>query len=146
MSLESPAGPGERAARVDRWVFLRDVGVFQLKLLLDGLRDAVLVPVSIAAAVYDLLAGAPSRQRFYQVVVAARRSEAWIDLFEAANRVSPRAPSQDPEPLGLDELARRLESLLVREEARGGLTHAARRSVDRLLDAAESLRSRGRES
>ena len=41
----------------DRWEFLRDVLVFQLKLLLDAVRDVVLSPVSIVAGVIDLISG-----------------------------------------------------------------------------------------
>ena len=35
---------------VSRWVIVRDLGIFQLKLALDGLKDIILMPVSIAAA------------------------------------------------------------------------------------------------
>ncbi|MFQ5982911.1 MAG: hypothetical protein ACE5KS_06010 [Woeseiaceae bacterium] len=33
--------------RPDRWVLIRDVAVFQVKLLFDGLRDVLFVPISL---------------------------------------------------------------------------------------------------
>ena len=37
-----------------RWTFIRDVVVFQLKMLLDNGRDLVLMPVALVAALIDL--------------------------------------------------------------------------------------------
>jgi hypothetical protein len=36
-----------------RWQFIRDVLVFQVKLLLDNVRDFALVPVSLGAAIIE---------------------------------------------------------------------------------------------
>ena len=38
-----------------RWRFFRDVLVFQLKIFIGNLRDFALMPVSVAAAVLDLV-------------------------------------------------------------------------------------------
>ena len=38
-----------------RWRFLRDVIVFQLKMLLDNVRDFALMPISLIAAALDLV-------------------------------------------------------------------------------------------
>jgi hypothetical protein len=40
-----------RTDRGDRWRFLRDVLVFQVKLLLDNVRDFALVPISLVAVI-----------------------------------------------------------------------------------------------
>ena len=49
----------------ERWKFLRDVVVFQIKMLLDNVRDFALMPVSLVAALIDLSSGerdgAPSK-------------------------------------------------------------------------------------
>jgi hypothetical protein len=37
----------------ERWTFFRDVLVFQLKMLLDNLRDFALMPVSLVAALIE---------------------------------------------------------------------------------------------
>ena len=39
----------------ERWKFFRDVLVFQLKMLLDNVRDFALMPVSLVAALIDLI-------------------------------------------------------------------------------------------
>ena len=64
--------------RPSRWGMLRDLVVFQGKLLVDGLRDAVLLPVSLIAGLVDLaVGGAHPGERFYPVVAWGRRSERW---------------------------------------------------------------------
>jgi hypothetical protein len=63
LSPPPPAGSGER------WQFLRDVVVFQLKLLLDNLRDFALVPISLVAALIDLVyKGEREGALFYKVL------------------------------------------------------------------------------
>ena len=44
-----------RANSGDRWKFLRDVLVFQLKMFLDNVRDFALMPISLVAALIDLV-------------------------------------------------------------------------------------------
>ena len=60
-----------------RKVTLRDFGIFQLKLALDGLKDVIVFQVSIAAVVLDLIAGRGERPRLFYSVV--RASEAGSD-------------------------------------------------------------------
>jgi len=120
---------------VDRWTLLRDVTVFQGKLLLDGLRDLVLSPISIAAAVIALLRGGeqPGRQ-FYDLLYMGKRSEHWINLFGATKRVSPPTFDQEGSE-SVDALVERLETVARRQYEKGGLTQNAKHAVDRALDA-----------
>lgn len=86
---------------------LRDLLAFQLKLLLDALRDVVLSPVSLAAAVVDGLRGRRDRDGlFYRVLRLGRRSEDWIDLWAAA-----REPGE-PTPENVDAMLARIEFLI----------------------------------
>lgn len=56
--------------------------VFQAKLIVDGLRDLVLVPVSLIAALLGLLAGGDEPDRYFlKILRLGRRSEIWINLF-----------------------------------------------------------------
>jgi len=101
-----------------RFRVFRDVVVFQGKLLIDGLRDLFLSPISIMAALVDLLVpGDDGGKRFYGVVSFGRRTEKWINLFGAADRLGPEAP-----PQGIDSLLEEVERLMRdpdrREEAR----------------------------
>lgn len=96
-----------------RFRVFRDVVIFQGKLLVDGLRDVLLSPLSVGAALIDLLVpGDDGGRRFYAVLRFGRRTETWINLFGAADR-------QDPAhgPQGLDMLFHDLE-VLVRDPQR----------------------------
>jgi hypothetical protein len=139
-----PAGGHERSSWSNhmaefptRWQLIRDLLVFQVKLAADALRDLILSPVSLAAGAIDLLrGGGRPGQRFYEVLLAGRRSEEVIDLFGAADRVAPRdgeAPRHGP--ASIDAVVARLERVLVEQVERGGVTASAKAAIDRSLDA-----------
>jgi hypothetical protein len=137
---ELPASsPRAASASPDRWQLIRDVLVFQAKLLVDGLRDLLLSPVSLIAALADLLLGRDrGRPYFYELVLLGRRSEAWIDLFGAGDRVQGRLWSRRSgrEPR-LEDVFAPLEQLLKQEVERGGITASAKQTLDRWLDGVQ---------
>ena len=58
--------------------------VLQLKLIADGLRDAMLIPVSLVAAVSGLLFRSEDPWLWYrEVLLWGRASDHWIDLFDS---------------------------------------------------------------
>ena len=116
----------------NRWEFLRDVLVFQLKLLLDAVRDLVLSPVSIVAGVIDLLSGDEPPGRFYRVLAFGRRTDTWINLFGMPGR-----PDESGGDAGVtvDSLVAQVERLMVDQYERGGITVSAKQAIDRSLDA-----------
>jgi len=118
-----------------RWELIRDVLAFQVKLAVDALRDVLLSPISLVAALLDLLSGERPRPYFYRVLVTGRRSEGWIDLFAGAERLEPGGGAHPSEDRNLDALVGRLERLLVEQVERGGVTAQAKRAIDRRLDA-----------
>lgn len=126
-----------------RLSLIRDVVVFQVKLLVDGFRDLLLVPVSIGAGVLSLLhpGNKPGRQ-FYELLRLGKQSEQWINLFAAAE-VRPGEPGAAEEtrrpPADIDDLVSRVEAFIVDEYRKGGITGQARQRLDRAL---ESLRAR----
>ncbi|MBW3534905.1 MAG: hypothetical protein KY453_06770 [Gemmatimonadetes bacterium] len=64
-----------------RGVTIRDFLIFQLKLVMDGLKDLVLFNVSIAAVLLDVVAGRGKRPRlFYSVLRASERFDLWLNL------------------------------------------------------------------
>jgi hypothetical protein len=70
-----------------RWVILRDLLIFQVKLVLDGTKDIVLAPISIGAAALDLvLPGQRPGRRFYAVMRTGERFDRWLSLFAAADK------------------------------------------------------------
>jgi hypothetical protein len=65
-----------------RGTLIRNAVVFQLKLMADGFRDLVLLPVSLIATLIGLLRGGDEPDReFQQVIELGRDSEKWINLF-----------------------------------------------------------------
>ena len=71
--------PETRSPRAN---LIREAAVLQVKLLVDGFRDAILIPVSLFAALIGLLRGGEDADREYRrVIKLGRRSERWINLF-----------------------------------------------------------------
>ena len=132
--------PELRRPRVDRWTLIRDVAVLQVKLVVDGLRDFILVPVSIGAGIVSLLRSedGPGTE-FYDLLRAARRSERAINLFGAAERV--HGPPANDKPLpDIDDLVSRVEVFVVDEYRNGGISAQAKEHVDQIL---KTMRHRG---
>lgn len=125
-----------------RWHLLRDVLVFQGKLIADALRDLVLSPISIIAALISLLKnGREPGRLFYDVLYAGKRSERWINLFGDSRRVSPPAWSkvtsqngQEADPESVDILLERIDTLIKRQYDKGGMTAQAKETIDQALD------------
>ena len=113
-----------------RWRFLRDVAVFQFKLVLDNLRDFALVPISLIAAVVDLvLKGEREGERFYKVLEWGLHSERIIDLYSVIEKGE--GPGHE---YTVDAIITRLENVIVREYEKGGTTATVKAAVDRTLD------------
>lgn len=125
---ELPTGHG-------RGELLRDVAVFQVKVLVDGLRDVLMVPVSLAAAVLSLLhTGSRPGPEFYDVLKMGRRSEQWINLFAAADRITDDgAPGTASARGDIDDLFLRMETFIVDEYRSGRITARARSQLDAAL-------------
>lgn len=122
----------------DRWTLLRDLGVLQIKLLIDGLRDLLLVPASLIAGIISFASGTDGKPgpEFYRLLAAGKRSEHWINLFGAVDHSS-EAPAGTPEHgnRDIDSLVRNLETYVVDEYKRGGVTAQAKDKIDKALDA-----------
>lgn len=74
-----------------RWVILRDLAIFQLKLAADGLKDLFLMPLSIAAAALDVFfPGKRPGHRFYAVLRVGEQFDSWLSLFSAAEKADAR--------------------------------------------------------
>ena len=141
MNEEPKTDVGESAT----WSLLRDVAVLQVKLLVDGFRDLLLVPASLVAGFISLISssdGQPGPQ-FYRLLAWGKQSEAWINLFGAVSR-SPEAMSEE-RPFGdmdIDSLVGQVEKYVVDEYRRGGVTAHAKGQIDKALDAIQRRASR----
>ncbi len=121
----------------DRWTLIRDVAVLQVKLVFDGVRDLILVPVSLITAIISLVqGGARPGPQFYDLLRLGKETEHWINLFKAAERV-PGSPSRTDQFAGkdIDSMVLRVEAFVVDEYKKGGLTAQAKDRIDKVLDS-----------
>lgn len=118
--------PGPRAR------LFRESAVFQLKLIADGFRDAMLIPVSLIATLVGLVRGGENCDaEFRRVIDLGRRSERWIDLF------GQHKPLGDPDsPLGqMDRIIDQVETVVTEQYRKGKSGAEARRAVRDAMDA-----------
>lgn len=68
-----------------RGVLIRDFLIFQLKTFLDGLKDAVVIPVATAVVLLDLVFGRPERRgrAFYGLMGVCESFDRWLNLHGA---------------------------------------------------------------
>ncbi len=130
-----------------RWTLIRDTAVLQFKLIIDGLRDFLLVPASLIAAIVSLAKtkdGKPGPQ-FYQLLALGKQSERSINLFGALDHAPEELEHQSHlGDLNIDELVVRVESFVVDEFKRGGMTKQAKEQIDKALDAIQRRGRRGK--
>ena len=128
----------------ERWRFLRDVLVFELKMLLDNVRDFALMPLSLGAALIDLLVkGEREGALFYKVLKWGAHSEDVIDVYSAIEKHERGAinPSYT-----VDAVVARLENVLVRECEKGGTAASIKAAMDRTIDQIHRETSRPRDA
>jgi hypothetical protein len=120
--------------RDERWKFLRDVLVFQLKMFLDNVRDFALMPISLVAALIDLVyRGEREGTLFYKVLRWGSHSEAVIDVYSAIEHHE-RGDFKVSRDYTVDGVIARLESVLVRECEKGGTAASVKAAMDRAID------------
>ena len=118
----------------DRWTFVRDVMVFQLKLLLDNVRDLVLMPVSLVAALIDLVfRGEREGARFYNVLRWGAHSEEVINVYSAIEHHAP-GDFKVRADYTVDGVIARLEGVLKREVEKGGTAASVKAAMDKAID------------
>ena len=137
-------------ARIDdtpeRWTLARDIAVLQVKLLVDGLRDLLLVPASLTVGLVSLLTGEGGRPApyFYQLLDLGKQTERWINLFGALKNAPPDVRHVEPFPeTDIDILVGRLETFMKDEHKRGGLTAQAKERMDKVIHAINRGRNSG---
>jgi len=100
-----------------RSVTIRDFFIFQLKLVLDGLKDVFLFQVSIVAVILDVVSGRGRRPRlFYSVLRASERFDLWLNLNGVLERLEKGDLGEDglfgASEAGSDTLLGKLEQLV----------------------------------
>jgi len=129
---EGAASAEEAAAPLHRskgWVLAKDVLVFQGKLALDALRDLILSPISIVAAIFGAITSPNDPGKyFYDLMRWGRRSDHFIGLFSAG-----QDPSERDQFTSVDDIVDTLEKVVVDEHERGGMTEDAKAHVEETL-------------
>ena len=130
----------------DDWTLIRDVAVLQMKLVVDGFRDLLLLPAALIAGVVSLVSRSDGRPgpHFYQLLALGKQSEQWINLFGAIrNAPGDVAPREDSvAPMDIDDLVARVETFVVDEYKRGGVTQQAKTRLDQALAALQRRNKR----
>ncbi|HET7064514.1 MAG TPA: hypothetical protein VFI49_09555 [Rudaea sp.] len=86
---------------------IRDVLLLQVKLLLGAARDLAVVPVTLAAALLDLILSKSQPPRFFhQVLRLGERSDQWIDVWSAARHESEQRGPVDSILASVEEVVR----------------------------------------
>ena len=115
-----------------RGELIRNTVVFQLKLMADGFRDLVLLPVSLIATIIGLLRGGDQPDReFQQVIQVGRDSEQWINLFG-----NHEAPENSNATASIDALFTKVEETLKQQYLAAGTSARAQAEIDEALQAA----------
>lgn len=120
-----------------RMALLRETAILQLKLVADGFRDAILIPVSALAALIGLIRGGDDCDRAYrEVIKLGRRSERWINLF------GHQRPLPGTHPAGsMDQILGQVEAVVMEQYRKGRSSSETRDAVRKALkknDAAQA--------
>ena len=115
-----------------RGTLVRNAVVFQLKLMADGFRDLVLIPVSLIATLIGLLRGGDEPEReFNQVLNVGRDSEQWINLFGNHD-----IPENTNPAASIDALFKKAEETLKQQYLAAGTSAKAQAEIDEALQVA----------
>lgn len=113
------------------WQVLSDVLAFQFKLAMDGLRDLLLSPISIIAAIAGLVSSRSDPGRyFYRLLNYGHRTDRWINLFNTYTSENTDNNSE----VSADHFVRRAEQIVLNEYHKGGAVQDIKRRADGVID------------
>lgn len=112
---EEPPDSEDTETLSPRIRLIRDAATLQVKLMIDGFRDAILIPVSIIAALLGFLRGGDEPDREFQSVLKlGRRSERWINLFGRQNLMD-----EEQHVNSIDQILEQAEAVVVEQYKKG---------------------------
>jgi hypothetical protein len=116
-----------------RGSLVRNSVIFQLKLMVDGFRDLVLLPVSLVATIIGLLRGGDEPEReFNQIIEVGRESERWINLFGNHS-----VPPDSNAIVSIDSLFTKVEETLKQQYKTGGISERVQAEIEKALKIAQ---------
>lgn len=127
-----------REPEIARWVLIRDMLVFQVKLGMDAIRDLLLSPASIICGLVDILKGRSiSQSYFHKLMNFGHQTDSWLNLFghnKGAENLNFLINQKTKTDVSVDQLFSQVESLLKEQHSKGGLTSSAKTTIDRYLN------------
>lgn len=67
-------------------VLIRDLLILQLKLVIDAVKDVLLIKLALVSVIFDILFGRAGRPLlFYSVLRLGERFDLWLNLYGAAD-------------------------------------------------------------
>ena len=132
---DSPESDNEQR-KVDHWAKLRRLGLFQLKLAMDAVRDLLLSPVSILATLMDIVSDSDGQSGYFRRLMHfGRRSDRLINLFEQHSLSSKRSPT-------VDSLVDQIETIVTREYQGGEVSATAKKALDKSIETLKKLQKK----
>ena len=133
MPLQGNAEPPAAQGAEQRWRMIRDLIVFEAKMMIEGVRDLVVAPAALVAGIADLIVNGREPGRFfYEVMRLGHRFDLWLNLFgHRRNADNPRRAAAGT----VDEHVEHFEALLADESERSETLRTAKRKIDSVLDS-----------
>ncbi|MEE4245091.1 MAG: hypothetical protein V2I33_06755 [Kangiellaceae bacterium] len=132
--------PSEHEKTVSRWQQIKQLGVFQIKLALDAVRDLLLSPLSILLSLMDIIEGKQGDDSYFnRLMVFGRRTDKSIDLFNHYGRRRTNKQS-------VDGLVEQIESIVANEVASGELSVKTKRAIEKTVKAVKFKSAKDTES
>jgi hypothetical protein len=124
---------GNSSGNNKRFELIRNTVVFQLKLMADGFRDLLLLPISLVAALVGLLRGGSEPEReFNRVLDLGRETEHWINLFGRYDEADTKRAVAS-----MDSLFNRVEETLKQQYQSEGTSERVQAQIASVLDAVQ---------
>jgi hypothetical protein len=119
--------------KVSKVKALKRLGVFQLKLALDALRDVLLSPMSVVCTLMDIIEGNTGKNSYFEKLLRfGRRTERKINLFQQQD-------TEQGSEKNIDTLVEQVETILARAYTEGQISTKAKSTIDKML---QRLRAR----
>lgn len=144
------------------WALIGRLISFQFKLAMDGLRDLLLSPVSIACVLYGILVQREQPDKYFRRLMRfGRDSDHFINLFGEKHKTHTPEPcidqvdedivlsstnAADIRTITSDDYVKKLESLILSEYKKGGFISELKQGTDGILEKLQSKAEKRRQS
>lgn len=130
--------------KLTRWLMVKKLAIFQIKLAFDAIRDLFLSPVSFICGLVDIIKGHDHQHSYFrQLMQVGHKTDQWLNLFgyskaKNKNTINIFAKENEQEEIlpetQVDKLFDKIETLVKQEHANGMISAAARAKFELYLD------------